>query len=294
MIKFNGQIQRKRMNNHLLFGMIGDSQITGGVALQADYTGTWPPAYADVSEKTKILYRDNRTTGDQSTVRWLSYSQTADANNNRFPGYGAVGWLQSALAGIDAPFMWYMRQNSNRPVGLLKWALGGTTLLSRSGTDNDWSPSNNEMYRYWAVDYSNLHRRDEVYGSRLRAILVSLGTNDCHTAVWNQTNFINAIPTFVTAIRAISGNTSLPIFWIPPRTDLTTFNPTDYPATNVSQCRAAIADRGAGGSSPITNFFVRDYESDGGTADGVHWDADLCDFIGLDIAAEFLSLYNVP
>ena len=292
MIVFNGQIQRKRMNQHLLFGMIGDSQVTGGVALQADYTGTWPPAYADVSNKTKILYRDNRTTGDQSTVRWLNYSQTTDANNNRFPGYGPVGYLQSALAGIDAPFMWYMRQNSNRPVGLLKWALGGTTLLARSGADNDWGIGTNEMYRYWVVDYSNLWRRNEVYGSRLRAILVSLGTNDCFNGVWNQANFIAAIPSFVAALRAVQGNPTLPIFWIPPRTDLTTFNPTDYPATNVSQCRDAINDCGSGGSTEISNFFVRDYESDGGTADGVHWDADLCDFIGLDIGAEFLSLYN--
>lgn len=294
MIVFSGQIQRKRTNNHLLFGMIGDSQITGGTAPQSEYTGTWPAAYADVSEKTKILYRDNRTTGDESTVRWLNYSQTTDANNNRFPGYGAIGYLQTALAGIDAPFMWYMRQNGNRPVGLLKWALGGTTLLSRSGADNDWSPSNNEMYRYWAVDYSNLQRRDSVYGSRLRAILVSLGTNDCFNGVWNQANFIAAIPIFVIALRAITANPTLPIFWIPPRTDLTDFNPTDYPAANVAQCRDAILDCGAGGTTEISNFFVRDYELDGGTTDGVHWDADLCDLIGLDIGAEFLSLYNTP
>lgn len=284
-----GQIMRKRMNQHLLVGMIGDSNISGGVTALSG--GQWPSAYFDVNPKTKILYRDNRTTGDFSTLRWLTYDPTSNATNNRFPGYGAVGTVTSQFAGIDQPFMWYMRENSPRPVGLLKWALGGTTLISRSGADNDWSPSNNEMYRYWVVDYAKCHRRDAVYNSRLRALLIGLGTNDCHSSVWNNTSFRSALPAFITAMRAVFANPSLPIYWIQVRSDLSSHPSGDYSVTAVTECRQAITDFCFGGANAISNVFKKDWEFLGGTSDGVHFDADVCEGAGLDFAEDIVTSF---
>ena len=284
------QVMRKRMNNHLLYGMIGDSNISGGVTALSG--GEWPSAYFDVDPRTKILYRDNRTTGDFSTLRWLTYDPTATASNNRFPGYGPVGTVTTQFAGLDQPFMWYMRQNSIRPVGLLKWALGGTTLISRAGTDNDWGIGNNEMYRYWVVDYAKCHNRDGVYNSRLRAIIVGLGTNDCHTSVWNNTNFRASMPAFIAALRSVHADPNLPIYWVQVRADLADHPSGNYTLTAVTECRQAITDFCFGGADAISNVFKKDWAHLGGTSDGVHWDADLCQAGGLEIAENFLTLYG--
>lgn len=285
-----GQLQKKRMNNHLLFAFLGDSQVTGGTTA---YPVGWPAAYLDVSEKTKILYRDDRTS-NFTTLRWLNYDPNDAASNNRFPGYGTVGVITAQFAGFDQPFMWYMRENSNRPVGLMKWALGGTTLLSRSGTANDWDPGNTEMFYWFANYYSNVHNTDGVNNSRLRAAMVALGTNDCHVSVWNNTNFRAAIPIFVQALRSVTRNPTLPIYFVQVRSDLSTFDPVNYPAANVTQCRQAWVDFTLGGANAISGCFLKDWEFLGGTSDGVHFDADVYEGAALDIAEDFLTLYNTP
>lgn len=282
------QVQMSKVNTHLLYLMIGDSQITGATTTQP--VG-WSAAYGDVNEKTKILYRDNRTTGDYSTLRWLTYVQDG-VNGNRYPGYGAAGWLTTALAGIDAPFMSYMRTNSVKPVGLLKWALGGTTLQSRAGADNDWSVNNNEMYRYLVVDYAKAHNRDGIHNSRIRAVLISLGTNDCFVSVWNNITFRANIGTFIASLRAVFSNPTLPIYWIQVRSDLSAFDPVNYPAANVTQCRQALIDFSFGGANEIPNVFLYDWEAFGGTSDGVHFDADMAEHGGLEFAEDCLTLYS--
>lgn len=286
-----GRLMTDRMNRHIPFLMIGDSHNVGGVALQSESTLGWNAAYGDVSPKSKILYRDDRTT-DISTVRWLNFVQDG-ANCNRFPGYGAVPFLTTTFAGWDAPFLWYWRTNSQFPVALFKWAVGGSTLLSRAGVDNDWSPSNIDMFYYLINYYAKLFNRDGVRCGPYKAAFVSLGSNDVFTTVWNTSAFTAAIPAFCLALRTALSQPTLPIFWFPPRTDLNAYNPTDYPAANITACQTAINNCGSGGSAEIANFFVRQYQANGGTApDGAHWSADLNEYVGLTFGAETVSLYN--
>jgi hypothetical protein len=272
-------------NRIFFYAFIGDSKATGGVASQP---GGWDSKYEQTSARATILYRDNRTSGDESTLRLLTYNP----HENRFPGYGVVTDLGAGnySVGYDNSFVWYMKQNRVSCFGLLKWALGGTTLIPRAGADNDWGVATNEMYRYLVVDYANLaHDRAKnagYYGSDIKAVFVSLGTNDCFTGVWNNTTFTNTLPVFVDALRKVFGKPNLPIYWQQVRSDLSSHPSGDYTVTAVTQCRAALTAYDA----TDANFFLLDYESTTSTVDGVHEDATACEAIGLDIGSIFNGL----
>lgn len=279
------ELKARRVNLLSLFGFIGDSKATGGVVAQP---GGWDSKYEQVSNKSLILYRDNRTTGNQTTLRFLQYNP----HENRFPGYGVVNDVGAGnyAVGFDNSLMWYMRENSGRCIGLLKWGLGGTTLLARAGADNDWGLSTNEMYRYFVVDYANLaHQRAKeagYLGTEMKGIFVSLGTNDCFTGIWNNSAFIAALLAFVNALRAVFGKATLPIYWLQVRSDLSSHPSGDYTVTSVTECRAAIVAF----ASSDPNFIVLDYEATTTTIDGVHEDADSCEEIGLALGALFVGL----
>lgn len=290
MIRIDPKIASRHVrgiNALTMYAFIGDSKATGGVATQP--VG-WDSKYEQTSARSIILYRDNRTTGDETTLRWLTYNP----HENRFPGYGVVNdpGAGNYSVGYDNSFMWYMRQNRVGCIGLLKWALGGTTLIGRAGADNDWDTSTNEMYRYFVVDYANLAHGRAItagyYGSNLKAIFVSLGTNDCFTGVWNNTTFPASMLVFVTALRKVLGKPTLPIYWQQVRSDLSSHPSGNYTVTAVTQCRGHISNYGSVNSD--SNFHVLDYEGTTSTVDGVHEDSTAVEAIGLDIGATFNAL----
>lgn len=297
MLENKGEVNARDINNMDLYIMIGDSNIRGGTALESEYTGTWPAAYGNITDNAKILYKDDRTS-ESATLRWLNYSTRSF--RNRDPGGGVVGPETPSggpySVGFDVSFMHYMRVNSPRIAGLLKWALGGTTLIGRAGDDNDWNPSStdtSDMWRTFIVYYHQLCNQKAIdikhFNTRIKGILIGLGTNDCFTGVWNQASFIAAIPNFCTSLRRALGQPSLPIYWIQVRADLSDHPSGDYTVTAVTQARDALAQCD-GGSTPITGFNLLDFESTTSTVDGIHYDADACDAIGLSVGATFLAL----
>lgn len=276
--------QAKGVNQLELYAFIGDSKATGGVNPEPVW---WDSKYSVVSRKAITLYRDDRVTGDESTLRFEPYDQ----HYNRFPGYGVANNTPPYSVGYDNSFMWYMRTNSTRNTGLMKWALGGSSLLIQAGAMNDWSPSTNEMYRLFVVDFANLSNGAAIqagyYGSNLKAMFVSLGTNDCLTGLWNNAAFIAALDTFVDALRRVFGKPSLPIYWQNVRTDLSSHPSGNYTVTAVTQCQAALANRAiADGNFHVLNYQAPTYA----TTDGVHEDVAACEAIGIDIASIFISL----
>lgn len=279
--------QNLRGQNQIeLYGWIGDSKATGGV--NTPESGSYDPKYNLTFTKGQILYRDDRVTNDETTLRFLMYDSHG---GNRYPGYGPVNPAAPYAVGYDNSFMWYMSTNSTRNTGLLKWAIGGSSLLIQGGAMNDWSPSTNEMYRLFVVDYANLangRAKDAgFYASNLKAIFVSLGTNDCLTGLWNNSAFITALDVFVEALRRVFGKPSLPIYWQNVRTDLSDHPSGNYTVTAVSQCQAALAARAvADGNFHVLNYQAPTYT----TSDGVHEDEASCVAIGLDIASIFISL----
>lgn len=288
------EVNARGINNMNLYAFLGDSNIRGGSA--TEYVG-WPENYNVVSPRTKILFKDDRTS-ETATLRWLDYSTRSF--RNRDPGGGTVGPETPSggpySCGIDNSFMYYMRVNSPKITGLLKWALGGTTLIGRAGDDNDWNPSSSDtsdMWRTFIVHYHMLHGQKAIdidhYNPLLKAVLIGLGTNDCFTGVWNQASFIAAIPNFCTSLRRALGQPSLPIYWIQVRSDLSSHPSGDYTSTAVTQARDALAQCD-GGSTPITGFHLLDFESTTTTVDGIHYDAESLEEMGLSIGATFLAL----
>lgn len=296
-----GEPIARRFDNTDMYLFLGDSVMTGGVA---EEPVDWPTEYAAADySNTLILYKDDRTNEDFlgetfNTLRFLPYSTRVE--KNRFPGYGVVGPVTPAppyAVGIDNSFMYYMSQNAKKTVGLCKWALGGTTLIARSGANNDWGLTTDEMYRS-GMDYYSRRAHTEMKlkngnppaGSKYKACVIILGTNDTDTAVWNQAAFIAAIPAFIQGVRDYVGQPAMPIYWMQIRQDLYLEPAGNHTLTNVNQGRAALANCVSGGSTPISGFNLLDYESVTTTVDGVHIDADSGKLIGLDLAQIFLAL----
>jgi len=266
-----------------MYLFIGDSKTSGGVNTEPVW---WDPKYNVVSPRSLILYRDNRVRGDESTVRWLKY----DPHSNRAPGYGPVNPDPPYRVGYDNSFMWYMRTHTDKNIGLLKWALGGTTLIASPGADTDWNTKTSEMYHHLVADYANNasgKAKDAGYANcDLKAVFVSLGTNDCLKGIWNNSAFTNSLSEFVLALRLTFDKADLPIYWQQVRSDLSLHPSGNYSVNAVTQCRAAILDY----ANDDDNFHVLDYESTTLTSDGVHEDEISCEEIGLNIASIFISL----
>lgn len=286
-MRFNQRYQRatprnERINNIDYHLLLGDSEASGGVA---EEPVDWPAEYAtnDYS-RAQILFKNDRTS-ESVSLRFLPYSVRTPIN--RAPGYSDVITSSGPYGvGVDNSFMYYSSQNYDKLICLQKWALGGTRLLL------EWA----ETGTMW-VSFRDYYSRPAsskgtgYSGFEYKQATIALGINDVVTANWNQANFIAAIPLFVARLREAVGNPSLPIYWFQIRSDLYLAPSGSYTQTNVNQARAALTNCAAGGSTPITNFYLLDYESVTTTlADGVHRDADSNKLIGLDLGEEFENL----
>lgn len=269
------KMARASINNMDCFVLIGDSLATGGTALKDDVTGGYPSAYFDVNAKTKILYKDDRTS-ESATLRWLDYN----ADENRFPGYAAVT-PDGPSIGFDDSFMYYMRQNAKKNVGLVKWALGGTSAKV------DWDVTTGTMWQSFRDFYApkGIGKSIDIgyYNPTTKAVIICLGTNDVINGTWVSSGaFTTSCNALIAAVRAALGQPSLPIYWLQIRADLYLSGLADYPQANVDAARAVIS-----GLSGVT---VLDYEGATDTVDTVHYDADSCNYIGLQMGGTLISL----
>lgn len=270
------KMARASINNMDCFVLIGDSLASGGVALKADVTGGYPAAYYDVDAKAKILYKNDRTS-ESATLGWLNY----DSDENRAPGYQAPTPGDTAI-GFDDSFMYYMRQNAKKNIGLIKWGLGGTTAKT------EWDVATpGTMWQSFRDYYApkGIGKAIDIgyYNPTVKAVIICLGTNDVIQGTWvSGAAFTTSCNALIAALKAALGQPSLPIYWLQIRADLYLSGLANYPQANVNAARAVIS-----GLSGVT---VLDYESATSTVDTVHYDADSCDYIGLQMGGTLISL----
>ena len=288
-MRFNQRYQRatpraeqiNQIDYHL---HLGDSETSGGVAEESGGAPYTTYAAASPYSRAQILFKNDRTS-ESATLRFLPYSVRTPIN--RAPGYSDVVTSSGPYGvGYDNSMMYYINQNYKRLVCAHKWGLGGTRLLLEWAVAGTMWVSFRDYYSRPASSKGTGYS-----GFFYKLAIINLGINDLVTANWNQANFIAAIPLFCARLREAVGNPSLPIYWFQIRSDLYLAGSGAYTQTNVNQARAALTACASGGGTPITNFYLLDYESVTSTlADGVHRNAAANDLIGLDLADDFKNL----
>ena len=269
------------VDNVLLYVHIGDSNQGGPVAKP----GGWDTKY-DTSNMY-VYYKDNRTSADDGL--WRLYSDIAAPYVSRYPGVQAV----AGNVGPDQAFIYALDQDTTvkRKKRYIKVAVGGSTLLTKSGADNDWNPATSvEIFNAFTIYFTRLGLSklpaENLRNPQFAGVVVRLGTNDCATGAFNQANFTAAVPAFCTALRATLG--PVPIYWVQIRSDLGSAS--GFDATSVSQARTILSNCQSGGSTPISGFTLLNYDSDTVQADGVHFDAPSFLRQGAEEAAALIAL----
>lgn len=283
----DGALQNHGFNNINVYVMFGDSLL--GVPLSPALvveSGGFDPKYEN-SERLIIYYKPDRTSAD--TGSWQLYHTRATPTINRMPGF-TVDSGGPFEVGIDQSFVYGMDQSGlKKHLAIIKQAVGGSMLTARTDPDNDWVPGT-ELFTS-AMDYFVKVAIPKLYAAGYRkvtvkAIIVSLGTNDCATARWNQAAYLAAVPDFIIKIRAELNNA--PIYWGQVRTDLG--SQSGFDSTSVGQCRTILTNCKAGGSTEIAAFnLIETWESDT-TIDGVHPDEDSCLSRGEELADTMIAL----
>jgi hypothetical protein len=277
-----------KQNKCNIYIEIGDSNAGGPVTEPGGFDAKYQS-----SDRVKIFYKPDLT----STVNgsWQLYSTRATPTINRRPGF-VPG---SFSVGADQSFVWNLGQSGLKSdLRYIKFAIGGSTLISVASDPNDWNPDSTEafelFYRFNTFFYRQamniLGDTDRVKDVEIKGVVVRLGTNDCTTANWNQATFLAAVPRFVLMLRNILGNQSIPIYWVQVNTNLSSAAGGAWNATNVGQARTIISNCASGGATPITNFFVKNYDADPLESDGVHYTADSFITQGEDYATTFIAL----
>jgi hypothetical protein len=282
-----GEPKNERINEVDIYILIGDSNQSGAlvepVGMDAKYLNINP------NPRVRIFYKPDR--GSTENGEWQKYSlrATADEDINRTPGTDYAGACPCGF-GQDQAFTYRLYEASPRLSAIIKMAKGGSSLITQSSTDNDWqrsgdadaTPFGAELYSSYFFAYLNQGlkalRREDIYGVRhgkqtIRGIVIRLGTNDCLTSLWNNTNFVNGIPIFVDQIRSKTRQ-DLPIYWVQVHDDLGSEPLGDHPGANVTAARLALTNCESGGSTPITGFTLLNYDAHTLQADGVHFDED--------------------
>lgn len=290
-MSFNSRIVKKRefqnakANEIDVVILIGDSNQNGALEEPVGMD----PDYLTIPDNVLIYYKEDRAYSTDD-AEWQKYScrATAAEDVNRTPGYTYSGPPYGF--GQDQSFVRKLSLESPRHVGIIKLAKGGSSLITQAMTDNDWQKDSQadatetgaELYTSLFFVFLNRALRDlrepNRYGVRygkvnIKAVIIRLGTNDCLTSLWNTTTFTNAIPVFVSQIRAKT-RSDLPIYWVQVKSDLASAPSGLYAGADVTACRAAINNCAAGGSTEISGFNVINYDSDTLQADGVHFDYD--------------------
>jgi hypothetical protein len=270
-------------NNINIFLRLGDSNEAGGTATE---TGTEANKFHTVLKNAIIHYKPDRTGTNNGT--WLNVSDS-NPTINHYSGYQAIAPRTPPLGiGPSQPFAYSMDSASKSRVGIIKCALGGTFLT------NEWA-SGGSMYNFF-FSYSYpvgipLLTSTLGYGkANIKAAIVRLGTNDCQ-ASYNNIVFKAAIQTFVSTIRSVTGNATLPIYWVQVNANLYLEPGGLHSFANVTAVRAAIsACANIADPAYIPNFIVLNYDNNSLLPDGIHYDQAACIYQG---AYEALIMLNL-
>lgn len=285
----NSQRQPIKQSNANIYIEIGDSNAGGPVAEPGGFDSKY-----ESSSRVKIFYKPTFTATDNG--EWQYYSTRATPTINRRPGYEPVTYA----VGADQSFVWELGQSSLRKdLRYIKFAIGGSTLIPVAGSDNDWTPNKAnttpELFNVFATYFyqkamEKLGNVEGVHNPQVKGVVVRLGTNDCTTANWNQATFIAAIPDFCNRLRQILGSQNIPIYWVQVNANLSSSPLGTWTGTNVGQCRTAISNCASGGSTPITNFYVLNFDADPLESDGVHYTPDAFISQGEEYASTLIAL----
>lgn len=284
----NVGVKTNGLNNINVYVFFGDSLL--GVVLSPvidEEPVGFDPKY-QAANRVIIYHKPDRTSTANGS--WQVYKTRATPTINRMPGETVLAEGPYEF-GIDQSFVYGMDNSViKKNIAVLKVAKGGSMLIARTGVDNDWVPTGNELYLA-AINYFVRVGIPNLYalGYRkvtVKAIIISLGTNDCATARWIQAAFLAAVPNFIRLIREELGNA--PIYWGQVRTDLGVVG--GFDSTSVGQCRTILTNCKAGGSTAISGFnLIETWESDA-TIDGVHPDSDSCLARGAALATTMIAL----
>jgi len=253
-------------NNISIYLRLGDSNESGGTATE---DSTFPAKYHTVLQNAIIYFKPDRTSTNNGS--WLNVSDS-NPTINHYSGYAAIGYKTPPLGvGPSQSFCYSIDSLSKSKVGIIKCALGGTKLTS------EWQ-SGGSMYNFFFT-YSYAVGIPVLSASRrvnVKGVVIRLGTNDCATG-YNDATFKAAIPVFVAQIRAATGVSDLPIYWVQVNANLYLAPVGAYSLSDVTAVRAAItACETVGNPAYIAGFHVLNYDSDALLPDGVHYTQNSC------------------
>ena len=253
-------------NNIDIYLRLGDSNESGGTATE---DSSFPAKYHTVLQNAIIYFKPDRTSTNNGS--WLNVSDS-NPTINQYSGYAAIGYKTPPLGvGPSQSFCYSIDSLSKSKVGIIKCALGGTKLTS------EWQ-SGGSMYNFFFL-YSypvGMLKLTQFNKANIKGVVIRLGTNDCATG-YNDATFKAAIPVFVAQIRAATGVSDLPIYWVQVNANLYLAPGGTFTPTNVTAVRAAItACQTVGNPAYIAGFHVLNYDSDALLPDGVHYTQNSC------------------
>lgn len=266
-LHIKGQTNYSGVNNAMIYIHIGDSNQGGPIVEDPGFD----PKYQS-SDKVKIFYKVDRLVTDNGS--WQYYSTRLTPIINRYPGVGVMDG-SSLGVGPDQAFVYALTQDTTikKLKRYIKVAVGGSTLLSLAGSDNDWNPALtevSELFRvftnfYTRAGLSKLVESDGIRNPKIAGIIVRLGTNDCKAVNWNQSAFNAAVAPFIAAIKSYLGRQDIPFYWVQMHDELHLGS--GWNSTDVNECIAVLESY-----EGIGAFTLLNYDSDTVQADKVHYD----------------------
>jgi hypothetical protein len=296
--KFNSQLSfntgkqynAKHENTVNIYLEIGDSNAGGPVVEPSG----WDTAKYNHNDNVLIFFKPDLLEVNFNGA-WEIYRTLNPAN--RRPGFPYVTTPPYAV-GADQSFVYAIGHTEllKNKLAYFKVGVGGSTLITAAGTYNDWNPDNsspdvdlwlNFIKGFTTQGLAALHTYKN---KKIKGVVVRLGTNDCKVASWNQAAFLAAVPRFVAALSLALGEPALPIYWV--QVNINSATATGFSLTNVNQVRQILTDCASGGATPITNFYLLNYDSDALESDNVHYTPASFVTQGEDYGNIFIPLGN--
>jgi hypothetical protein len=253
----------ERNNNIELFLLLGDSN-QGGPAYEADITDPDWATYYIGQQNCMTYFRVDQARTDIGAIELFDNREPV---GNKRAGYPRITGSPYTL-GNEASFCYTLGHDGGLPKIILKWGIGGTTLVS------DWSDALSTQFLNVFAYISYIRRDLRALGYKniiYKGVNVKLGTNDCNNALWNAANFRAAIQLFLNNSKHFwFGNCK--IDWVQIHTDLR--NATGWGSTNVDAARTEITAIGPGGTYEFPNVTIINHDSLAVQADHVHYTAD--------------------
>lgn len=257
---------------------IGDSLAGSGVT-------TSDAANLDVIPGAKIWYKPDRFSLDNG--RWEDY----DGLKNSYPG-GAYGTATPRILGPQHTFLKRIIALTGKNARLIKFSIGGTSLLTQTGTFTDWKKTNLEIYNSLFTSFIPPALRSIPAGetTTIKCIIINLGTNDTLASIYTS-SFGAEMKTFITDLRTDLNLPNLPVVLVKVRADLNAVGTATGTRTSASSVRADILNLiNSGHGNYVTNLVLSEVDSYGVQADGIHITEAGTMQQGIDIA-DLVSLY---